>query len=165
MAGKVGIHRPYSGNVQVKRSTANIQVEQKRVGVIVKGFLAEVNVNPALYDDMMGIPPHRIKTLSRDQLERYGIADDAPDVEQAENERLARAIDISMPEYLRRKALGEKNCREQECRVATWIGISTKELKRRQEAASAICAGVDLREIEGCAQAVLYRNAKSYKGE
>jgi ATP-dependent protease ClpP protease subunit len=160
VAGKVGIHRPYSSNVQAERSVANIQVEQKRVEAIVKGFLAEVNVNPALYDDMMATPPHRIKVLSRDQLEKYGISDDAPDVEQAENERLARAIGISMPEFLKRKALGEKNCRNQICKTATWVGISVNELNRRKEEAQVICAGVDLKKLTDCITGVMYRNSK-----
>lgn len=159
--GKVGIHRPYSNNAQVDRSVDDIRTEQKRIEGIAKEFFSAVNVNPALYDEMMRTPPHQIKLLSSAQLEEYGLGEKGYDVEQSDNERQAKDIGITMGELLKRKAEAEKRCRDENCKLAHVIGISEKELKRRQDVGMKLCPKKsNLNEALSCARDYLYNRRK-----
>jgi hypothetical protein len=138
--GSVGIHRPYSDTNDKNRSISEIAMEQKRLSAYVKRFLSETNVNSSLYDDMIGIAPHKMKILSRSELERYGLAGDDPVIEQSENEKMANGLGISMQEYLKRKSRMEQ-CQNRDCASAALYGISVQELMRRRAKAKTLCSG------------------------
>lgn len=69
--GPVLIHRPYLDN-----SSASFSETQQRfsaIGQRVKALLREVNVNEALFDRMMTIPPEKAHALPLEDMEALGL--------------------------------------------------------------------------------------------
>lgn len=65
--GRVGIHRPYSQRTDV-RDYDTIQKEQRRIAVLSKTYLDEMNLPASLYDAMVRTPPENIRVLSEEDL-------------------------------------------------------------------------------------------------
>lgn len=109
--GQIVIHRPYNLDVD----ETNIQRAQERYNLLnneIASYLSDMNVPESLLDAMLAIPPHRGKTLSRDELQKYRLDEYDPVYEQMRNARFAKKKGLSMTEYLRRKTL-EEQCRTQ----------------------------------------------------
>lgn len=150
--GKVGIHRPYR-----LRDDATTAEEQKAnyilLGNELKNYLNEMNINPALYDDMIRISPGSVKFLSEQDLERYGLSGIDPYREEADSAYQAKELKISKQELLKRKANIDRDCQhylsksQSEnfgiCAVATEYGISMDEYRRRDELAKRKCGNRD----------------------
>jgi len=105
----IGIHRPYM-NSTVSRDFQTIQNEQRRLEKMVKDYLLEVNVSPALYDAMVRIPSENIKLLSEDERINYGLLPIDPVQQELWDTNAARMRGISRGEYVRRKAQANVNC-------------------------------------------------------
>jgi len=145
VAGKVGIHRPFLPNDTVVDPTK--QKERYKVWEReVKSYLEEVNVNPALYDDMLRISPGSIRFLSSSELERYGLSGADPYVQEAGLANSANLLRISKQELLKRRARIEAECVSKiaeeygACAVAIEYGITLAEYKRRDALAQTECA-------------------------
>jgi hypothetical protein len=59
---------------------------------------------------MIRIPPNRVKILSRDELQRYGLSEDDPYEDAARVAELAQSLGISTEEFLRRTAKMNAEC-------------------------------------------------------
>lgn len=152
VSGKIGIHRPYQ--LQDDATTAE---EQKAnyisLGNKVKEYLNEMNINPVLYDDMIRISSGGVKFLSEQDLERYGLSEMDPYMEEAHSAYQAKELKISKQELLKRKAKIDRDCQrylnksQSEnygiCAVAIEYGISMEEYRRRDELAKRKCGNRD----------------------
>lgn len=143
VGGKVGIHRPYQPNDKFsspeQQKSSYLKIEND-----VKKYLMDMNVNPSLYDDMIRISPGKIKYLNEDELERYGLSETDPYVEEADMTESADSLRISKQEYLEREAKKEKECKYSNpeygaCATAIMYGITLKEYKRRAARAEHEC--------------------------
>lgn len=107
--GPVGIHRPFAP--VDKRTTANLQKQNyERLEAEVKAFLRGVNIPPELYDHMLRIPPDKVKVLSKDELQRYGLSENDPYEDAARIAGVAASMGITAEELVRRQATANANC-------------------------------------------------------
>lgn len=145
VAGKVGIHRPFLPNDTVT-DPAQQKERYKLWERDLKLYFDEVNVNPALYDDMLRISPGAVRYLSTVELERYGLAGADPYIQEAGLTNSANLLRISKEELLRRRARIRSDCKSRipeeygACAVAIEYGITLTEYKRRDAQAQVECA-------------------------
>ncbi|MBS0307615.1 MAG: hypothetical protein JSS58_01470 [Proteobacteria bacterium] len=69
-----------------------------------------MNISESLYEDMRRISPTKIKYLTNDELERYGLNQPDPDSENAKIARIAAALKITSGEYIERAQRAEQTC-------------------------------------------------------
>lgn len=118
LAGRIGIHRPYSVRTDQRRYDA-IQQDQRRLAKLAKDYLEDVNVSPSLYDAMVRIPPEKMRLLSRADLDLYGITDVDMVEQELEDASEARKYGLPKTEYLRRKAQVNVTCAREHRRGKT----------------------------------------------
>jgi len=109
LAGKIGIHRPYSSRTD-KRDYQAIQLDQRRLAKLAKDYLEEVNVSPSLYDAMVRVAPEKIKLLSKSELESYGLLEVDPVEQELEDAAEARKYGLSKVEFMRKKSQVDVIC-------------------------------------------------------
>jgi len=108
--GRVGIHRPFSPT-DIGTNAALQKQNYERLGVQIKGFLRDTNIPPELFDHMMRIPPEKIKYLSQDELQRYGLNENDPYQDAARVAAAAKDMGITTKELLSRQARINAECR------------------------------------------------------
>jgi hypothetical protein len=109
VAGPVGIHRPYARD-DISITAGQQKQYYERFEKEVKAFLAAMNIPTELYDHMIRIPPERIKILTGDELQRYGLNENDPYDDAARTAEVARRMGISSQELIRRKAKAISEC-------------------------------------------------------
>src|SRR6266705_1172796 len=105
--GKVGIHRPFGAGPK----TATYESTQKELRALeqsAKRFLQDVNIPVSLFEEMMSVPPQKLRLLTEDELARYGVGQNDPVYEEVREGKAAQALGISKEEYLRRKNRSER---------------------------------------------------------
>jgi len=107
--GKVGIHRPFGAGPKTG-SYESTQKEFRALEQSAKRFLQDVNIPVSLFDEMMSVPPQKLRLLTEDELARYGIGQNDPVYEEVRDGQAAQALGISKEEYLRRKNRSERIC-------------------------------------------------------
>jgi len=107
--GKVGIHRPF-GTAAKAGTYDTTQKDFRILEQSAKKFLQDVNIPASLFDEMMSVPPQKIRVLNEAELTRFGIGQNDPVYEELRDSRAALALGISKEEYLRRKARSERIC-------------------------------------------------------
>lgn len=108
--GKVGIHRPFDPAARATspdQERAYYQSLQREI----EGFLQESNVDTKLLQEMMLIPPERIRILSQGDLDRYGLDEDDPYIQESDARNQASKLGISRQELARRVALANRKCK------------------------------------------------------
>ncbi len=108
--GKVGIHRPFDPAARATspdRERAYYLSLQREI----EEFLRESNVDTRLLQEMMLVPPERIQILTQTDLDRYGLDDDDPYIQESDARNEATKLGISRQELARRVALANKKCR------------------------------------------------------
>jgi len=121
IAGRIGIHRPYSLRTD-QRPYEAVQQDQRRLAKLAKDYLEEVNVSTSLYDAMIRIPPEKMRLLSRADLEHFGIGDVDNVEQELDDAGQARKYSLSKTEYLRRKVQVENVCAREHQRGKT-VGV------------------------------------------
>jgi hypothetical protein len=107
--GTVGIHRPHAPVDNA--TTASAQKQQyERLEKKVKPFLQAMNIPQELYDYMIRIPPDKVKILSPDDLQRYGLNENDPYEDAASIAIVAKSLGISSEEAIRRMAKVKAEC-------------------------------------------------------
>jgi hypothetical protein len=109
VSGTVGIHRPYAPVDNATTASAQKQ-RYESLEKEVKAFLQAVNIAQELYDHMIRIPPEKVKVLSPDDLQRYGLNENDPYEDAARVAGLAKSFGISHEEFLRREAKANAEC-------------------------------------------------------
>jgi hypothetical protein len=74
--GIVGIQRPSESADTHISAEAQTTKDNKRASV-GRAYLAEMNVQQKLYDDILNLPPEKVRVLSQESLTRYGLTQEA----------------------------------------------------------------------------------------
>ncbi len=101
VAGRLGIHRPYSPSTQdAPDRQARFRLMQK----ILKDYIEEMDFPYSLYEAVMLVPPESMQILAPADLKKFYLEGISPSSEDLADAASARRLDISMSEYLERKA-------------------------------------------------------------
>jgi ATP-dependent protease ClpP protease subunit len=117
-SGKIGIHRPYLKTMPQRSYQKKTVRESFRMMLQgLRAYLREMNVSVKLADDMAAVAPERIRFLTHDDLNNYGLsgidsAEQQIRVIGSENRDIEEAVLLGLDrrEYTRRKALGIELC-------------------------------------------------------
>lgn len=71
--GKMGIHRPYFASLSTKLTVKEIKDQRDELNKQIKDYFAEMDINIALVETMMAIPPEDMKLLSPIELTHYRL--------------------------------------------------------------------------------------------
>jgi membrane-bound ClpP family serine protease len=109
--GKLGIHRPYLDVPQQEVSSENVNKLYQRMLQDIRSYFHEMNVSEQLADAMLRIEPNKIRLLSDNELDTYGLTSTDPIEQETEDLQDAQYWGIAnRQEYIRRKALTETSC-------------------------------------------------------
>lgn len=109
LSGRVGIHSPYDPT-DLPADYAAAKKKLDSIRKAVSAYLEEMNIAPALFDEMLRTPAHQIKYLNMFELEKFGIVAQDPAFVMAHDAELARQYGLPLAELLRRKSLRDKHC-------------------------------------------------------
>jgi hypothetical protein len=98
----VAIHRPYRAAV-TELGAEQAQREYEARNAAIAAYLKRMNVPTALLDAMLAVPSHESRVLSEKELREYGLSESDPVYEEETNIASAKALGISISEYLGRK--------------------------------------------------------------
>lgn len=108
-AGRVGIHRPFRLTT-APISASDMQREFASWDAEARRFLEEVNVPSRLWEEMIRIPPEKVRILSSEELSALGLTGEDPVSEEITDSSNARNYGLSKIDYLQRKALSIRTC-------------------------------------------------------
>ena len=111
ISGRVGIHRPYLETPETDVSVGQVQKAYVTLTQQIRAYLREMNLSDKLADDMMIVPPEKVRFLSSNELVNYGLGPIDPVTKEARNLNEARKLGIDRQEYMRRKARSEVLCK------------------------------------------------------
>lgn len=109
IAGKVGIHRPYSDNAGFT-DIDEMQRDYSRLSQASKLFIQEMNIPDGLYEVMVRTPPEEIRILDEEELDAFGLNRTDPVEEDYRDSVDAKERGLSKKEYLQRKSEGKRVC-------------------------------------------------------
>lgn len=143
-AGRVGIHRPYFREMSQGLSVTDVSKIRSSIVSSYKTYFEEMDINPALVDEMLATPPDEIKYLSGDQLKLYRLAVDDANYEESETARNAAFYGLTSSDYRSRKATATAACnvRSKEytaCHLSFLLDIPIREARRRIDLADVRC--------------------------
>ncbi|QNK72706.1 ATP-dependent Clp protease proteolytic subunit [Variovorax sp. PAMC28562] len=107
--GKIGIHRPYEPN-DATLTPVKQKEKYDKLGVELTSYLKEMNVPVRLYEDMLFISPERMKILTSDEQEKYGLNVSDPYFEEAQKVMQAQGLGISRLQLAQREARQNVQC-------------------------------------------------------
>ena len=101
VAGRLGIHRPYFPFTQdIPDRRAQYRHLQQRL----RAYIDEMDFPASLYEAMMAVPPESMQILAPADLKRFYFEGTSPSSEDLADAASARRLDVTMFEYLQRKA-------------------------------------------------------------
>lgn len=103
--GKVGIHRPFGASTNA-RTYASTQESFRALEQTAKSFLRDMNVPTSLFDEMMSVPPQKLRILTEQELARFGIGQSDPSYQDNRDADAARALGLDREEYVWRSPDG-----------------------------------------------------------
>jgi hypothetical protein len=107
--GKVGIHRPFSATTDSHTYEAT-QKTFRELEQSAKSFFKGMNVPASLYDEMMSVPPQKLRLLTEQELARFGIGQSDPAYQDNRDAKSARGYGLDKEEYLARKERADRIC-------------------------------------------------------
>ena len=69
-----------------------------------------MNVPTSLYDEMMSVPPQKLRLLTEQELVRFGVGQSDPAYQDNRDAEGARAYGLDKEAYLRRKERADRIC-------------------------------------------------------
>jgi hypothetical protein len=108
-SNRVGIHRPYSTGTG-GGTTAQGAARYTAIAAKVRAYLEEVGMPGRLYEEMMLVPPEKVRWLTMAELDSLGLIGKDPAYEDAMDSRAAASRGISKEEWFRRKSLADEAC-------------------------------------------------------
>jgi hypothetical protein len=101
VAGRLGIHRPFFPFTQ---ATPDRPARFRHLQKTLRDYIEELDFPFSLYEAVMLVPPESMKILAPADLKRFYLEGISPLSEDAADAASARRLDMSMAEYLLRKA-------------------------------------------------------------
>ena len=108
--GKIGIHRPYFANLNPNASIADIQQSRDRMLTEITKYFRDMDIGSSLADEMMSIPPEKMKILSQSQLEKYRLSGTDAAYDEKNTAEFANLWNISSAEFRKRDLASESRC-------------------------------------------------------
>jgi hypothetical protein len=117
----IGIHRPYLVASTQKLTSSEAGNQLSALRSMLSSALEEFNISTRLVDDMMAIPPERVRLLTGGELELWGLSDDDPVHQSRSTNRWAIFSGISHGEMIQRRQIAESVCRgDSVCATDLW---------------------------------------------
>ena len=135
--GRVGIHRPYFGDLSNQASLEEIRKRQNAVRIKIRSYLAEMDVSPTLMDQMLSVPPEKVRILSKQELSDLRLTGKDPSFEEREIARQAKFWGLTSSEYRARSEVVSSRCRKKSgiedsvCQIQIMLKVSRAEAERR----------------------------------
>ncbi len=107
--GQVGIHRPFNSTTD-SNTYESTQKTFRMLEQSAKAFLKDMNVPTSLYDEMMSVPPQKLRLLTDAELARFGIGQSDPAWQDNQDAMAAQGYGYNKEEYLRRKERAHRIC-------------------------------------------------------
>jgi len=101
VGGKLGIHRPFFPHTQ---DLPDRQVRFRYMQKILKDYVEEMDFPYSLYEAVMLVPPESVKILAAAELKSLYLDGISPSSEDFADAASARHLNLTMAEYLKRKA-------------------------------------------------------------
>jgi len=101
VAGRLGIHRPFFPHTQ---DLPDRQVRFRYLQKILKDYVDEMDFPSSLYEAVMLVPPESVKILAAAELKNFFLDGISPSSEDFADAAAARHLNLTMAEYLKRKA-------------------------------------------------------------
>lgn len=144
--GKIGIHRPYSMKTGLI-DFEDAQSQYKKTRTDIKNYLNEMNITSSLFDAMERIPPEKMRILTREEVDGFGLDDIDPVEQEVRDANEADLRGISRLEYMRRVSeasqicwagIGPNSSRDEfqnafDCEAAYSWGLNTRVFKERRD--------------------------------
>jgi hypothetical protein len=108
--GKIGIHRPYFSNLNPNASISDIQQAREKLSSEIAKYFRDMDIASSLTDEMMSIPPEKIKILTQAQLESYRLKGTDAAYEEKTIAEFASAWNLSSAEYRKRDLASDSEC-------------------------------------------------------
>lgn len=105
----VGIHRPYDPSDKAD-TPAQQKEKQARLANDLLAYLQQMNIPTRLYEDAQYISPDRMKILSTEQLQIYGLNANDPASDEASEVAFAKKLGISRLELGTRRSAARSLC-------------------------------------------------------
>ncbi len=103
VAGRIGIHRPYFSST---REVPDRRIYYRQLQKKLQEFIDELDFPPSLYEAVMVVPPESLSILTPTDLKKFYLEGMSPSIQDEVDAASARALGISVLEYLQRKAGG-----------------------------------------------------------
>lgn len=101
VAGRLGIHRPFFPHTQ---DLPDRQVRFRHMQKVLRDYVDEMDFPFSLYEAVMLVPPESVKILSAAELKGLFLDGISPSSEDLADAAAARHLNLTMAEYLARKA-------------------------------------------------------------
>ena len=101
VAGRIGIHRPYFSST---REVPDRRIIYRQLQKKLQEFIDELDFPPSFYEAVMAVPPESVSMLTPADLKRFYLEGMSPSTEDEADAASARALGISVVEYLQQKA-------------------------------------------------------------
>jgi hypothetical protein len=101
VSGRLGIHRPFFPHTQ---DLPDRQAQFRHMQKILKDYIEEMDFPSSLYEAVMLVPPESVRILAAADLKNLYLEGISPSSEDLEDAAAARHLNLSMAEYLKRKA-------------------------------------------------------------
>lgn len=101
VAGQIGIHRPYFSST---REVPDRRLHYRHLQKKLQEFIDELDFPPSLYEAVMAVPPELVNMLAPAELKRFYLEGMSPSTQDEVDATSARALGVSVVEYLVRKA-------------------------------------------------------------
>ncbi len=101
VGGRLGIHRPFFPHTQ---DLPDRQARVRHMQKILKDYVEEMDFPSSLYEAVMLVPPESVRILAAAELKNYFLDGISPSSEDLADAATARHLNLSMAEYLKRKA-------------------------------------------------------------
>ncbi len=100
-AGRLGIHRPFFPSTQ---DSPDRRARFRHLQRVLKEYVEEMDFPSSLYEAIMLVPPESMQFLIAADLKRFYMDGISPSSEDVADAAAARRLDLSMVQYLGRKA-------------------------------------------------------------
>lgn len=101
VAGRIGIHRPYFSST---REVPDRRIIYRQLQKRLQEYIEELDFPLSFYEAVLAVPPESVSVLTPADLKRFYLEGMSPSTEDEANAASARALDISVREYLQQKA-------------------------------------------------------------
>lgn len=109
VAGRYGIHRPYS--TRHTASDAEARRSYVQINKLTRDYLEQVNVTPRLLEAMNVVSPGDVRWLSKAERAEYGIESTDPIFEDRTASAYAKRLGITKQELFERQQRAKSTCK------------------------------------------------------